>query len=268
MQLVDLLSNPTRFFQEANRLCEDNQIKNDLLLLQSRHNALSRQQTLGTISYSDAGVESAKIARSMVALANQIHQPTGSMSVSGDGNMVVQNAINTQINIVGNQPTTSAIKKEEDPFASDPTTENIIRKIFKVMQGYFIFFAKHGDVLEELGAEAKEVYDSLTEMAELVVTSTDLNKVEDFEEELAELESGLTDLITRARKEYRRVNNGEVNEVLKLLADKYPVWKAFQKAYAILKDTGKANFEMPSKLPSTNPGIAMLKRKFLSAAKG
>jgi len=268
MQLVDLLSNPTRFFQEANRLCQDNYIKNDLLLLQSRHNALSRQQMLGTISHADAGVESAKIARSMVDLANQI-QPTGSMSVSGDGNMVVQNAINTQINIIGgNQAATSTTKKEEDPFASDPATENIIRKIFKVMQGYFIFFAKHGDVLEELGAEAKEVYDSLTEMAELVVTSTDLNKVEDFEEELSELETGLTDLIIRARKEYRRVNNGEVNEVLKLLADKYPVWKAFQKAYAILKDTGKANFEMPSKLPSTNPGIAMLKRKFVSAAKG
>jgi hypothetical protein len=268
MQLIDLLSNPTRFFQEANRLCQDNYIKNDLLLLQSRHNTLTRQQMLGTISHADAAVESARIARSMVDLANQI-QPTGSMSVSGDGNMVVQNAINTQINIIGgNQAANAAIKKEEDPFASDPTTENIIRKIFKVMQGYFIFFAKHGDVLEELGAEAKEVYDSLTEMAELVVTSTDLNKVEDFEEELSELETGLTDLIVRARKEYRRVNNGEVNEVLKLLADKYPVWKAFQKAYAILKDTGKANFEMPSKLPSTNPGIAMLKRKFVSAAKG
>lgn len=268
MQLVDLLSNPTRFFQEANRLCQDNYIKNDLLLLQSRHNRLSHQQIEGSISHADAEVESARIAKSMLGLANQI-QSTGSMSVSGDGNMVVQNAINTQINIIGgNQAATSTTKKEEDPFASDPTTENIIRKIFKVMQGYFIFFAKHGDVLEELGAEAKEVYDSLTEMAELVVTSTDLNKVEDFEEELSELETGLTDLIVRARKEYRRVNNGEVNEVLKLLADKYPVWKAFQKAYAILKDTGKANFEMPSKLPSTNPGIAMLKRKFVSAAKG
>lgn len=232
-------------------------------LLMSRWNGLKREKMMGTIDFSSEQMQRNRIVQAILSYACI---DGDSMSVSGNGNTVVQNVTNTQINIGSN--TTPAIKKEEDPFASDPTTENIIRKIFKVMQGYFIFFAKHGDVLEELGAEAKEVYDSLTEMAELVVTSTDLNKVEDFEEELTELEAGLTDLITRARKEYRRVNNGEVNEVLKLLADKYPVWKAFQKAYAILKDTGKNNFELPSKLPSTNPGIAMLKRKFVSAAKG
>lgn len=238
----------------------------EIILLAGRWNRQKRDEMLGTLSFSESQMNRARIIQAILSYAGVDGE---SMSVVGNNNTVIGGAVNTQIVINNGQSTTTlaAVKKEDDPFASDPNTEKIIRKIFQVMQGYFMFFSKHGDVLEELGAEAKEVYDSLTEMAELVVTSTDLNKVEDFEEELAELEAGLPDLIARARKEYRKVNNGEVNEVLKLLVEKYPNWKAFQKAYAILKDTGKAAFEMPSKLPSTNPGIAMLKRKFVSSAK-
>lgn len=273
-----------KFLQE-NKLIEANElllalfsdrefssVNNALVLLSSRLTGLVEQHDKSIIAYSEYSVEMNKLRVSYTSMLEQIRK---NQRILNHLKTLVLPAKFTQLNntVVNNvylQNTPSAPKPDVfDPFASNPKLDKLVDDLFVHIKGFFVFSAKHGDVLEELAGKAEEKFFYLVDLVKLVVNSTDLNKLAAWEKQLPLLSQELSDLHQEAKEAYSNIENSEKNVVLQLVNDTYKTpklqWEAFKKAYAKLEDEGKANFKLPSDLPSTKEGIAFLRRKFVQA---
>lgn len=184
-------------------------------------------------------------------------------------NSTVNNTTVNNINVTAasNAPT----KDKFDPFYISPEVTSKIELFMGLIRKYIILAAQVNMILDEVHNTCLEFIGEIQESLMAFVTSENSEERDEILESLDEYRSSFAELETTARKEFKRAQGSEKNQVKQILdavhVDNKKNLELFKAAYDVFQQLGKKDLvEVPKVLPKNATSLGLLVRKWVRLA--
>ncbi len=158
-----------------------------------------------------------------------------------------------------------------DPFFLDPQVTNQIEQFMSLMRRYIILAAQVNMILDETHNTCLEFIGEIQESLMAFVTSENSEERDEILENLNEYRTSLNELETTARKEFKRAQGSEKNQVAQLLKEvkvgNKKNMELFKAAYAVFEQLEKDDLvTLPKALPANPTSLGLLVKKWIRLA--
>jgi len=257
------------FFTQAEQLCEYESDKSTLSSIQRRLNSLNRESSLGVLSYEQKSIEHARITNAALSMLDELDF-TKAVTINAHVADVTVN--NTTVNNITVAAVTTPTKDNKfDPFFLDPQVTNQIEQFMSLMRRYIILAAQVNMILDETHNTCLEFIGEIQESLMAFVTSENSEERDEILENLNEYRTSLNELETTARKEFKRAQGSEKNQVAQLLKEvkvgNKKNMELFKAAYAVFEQLEKDDLvTLPKALPANPTSLGLLVKKWIRLA--
>mgnify|MGYP003553017972 CR=1 FL=1 len=258
--------NWNEFFKQANALADDS-AKEILLLIQGRLERYNREAMLGLLSSDDKTLTYNRIVNSAVGLAGDLNYS----NVTVNAHVADVTVNNTTVNNITVATSTPAKNDKFDPFYLAPEVTSRIETFMSLIRKYIILAAQVNMILPEIYDNCIEFIGELQESLMSFVTSENSEERDEILESLEEYQSSLIELETTARKEFKRAQGSEKNQVAQLLkavaVGNKKNMQLFKDAYAVFEQLEKGHLvTVPKVLPANATSLGLLVKKWIRLA--
>ena len=277
--------NWNEFFKQANALADDS-AKDTLISIQGRLERYNREAMLGLLSSDDKTLTYNRIVNSAVGLAGDLNYSNVTVnahvaaalsllmdleytkSVTNTTNTTVNNTTVDNITVAASTP---AKNDKFDPFSLSPEVTSRIEIFMSLIRKYIILAAQVNMILPEIYDNCIEFIGELQESLMSFVTSENTEERDEILESLEEYQSSLIELETTARKEFKRAQGSEKNQVAQILKEvkvgNVKNLSLFKAAYAVFEQLDKADLvQVPKVLPANATSLGLLVKKWIRLA--
>ena len=183
-------------------------------------------------------------------------------------NTTVNNMTVNNINVATSTP---AKNDKFDPFYLAPEVTNRIETFMSLIRKYIILAAQVNMILPEIYDNCIEFIGELQESLMSFVTSENTEERDEILESLEEYQSSLIELETTARKEFKRAQGSEKNQVAQILKEvkvgNSKNLSLFKAAYAVFEQLDKDDLvQLPKVLPVNATSLGLLVKKWIRLA--
>lgn len=254
-----------QFFSVAIQLCSYDSDRSSVTLLQSRINSLENNWGKGILSQSDYNMETNRIKAAALSLLMDLDYTKFTVNTT---NTTVNN---TTVNNITVAPVTTAKNDKFDPFYLSPEVTSRIETFMSLIRKYIILAAQVNMILPEIFDNCIEFIGELQESLMSFVTSENSEERDEILESLEEYQSSLVELESTARKEFKRAQGSEKNQVAQLLkavaVGNKKNMQLFKDAYAVFEQLEKGHLvSVPKVLPVNATSLGLLVKKWIRLA--
>lgn len=255
-----------QFFSVAIQLCSYDSDRSSVTLLQSRINSLENNWGKGILSQSDYNMETNRIKAAALSLLMDLDY-TKSVTVNTTNTTVN----NTTVNNITVAASTPAKNDKFDPFYLSLEVTSRIETFMSLIRKYIILAAQVNMILPEIYDNCIEFIGELQESLMSFVTSENSEERDEILESLEEYQSSLVELESTARKEFKRAQGSEKNQVAQLLKEvkvgNVKNLSLFKAAYAVFEQLEKEHLvTVPKVLPANATSLGLLVKKWIRLA--
>lgn len=184
-------------------------------------------------------------------------------------NSTVNNTTVNNINVTANATTSTNAKF--DPFYISPEVTSKIEIFMGLIRKYIILAAQVNMILPEIYGNCTEFIGELQESLMSFVTSENTEERDEILESLQEYKSSLVELESTARKEFKKAQGSEKNQVAQLLkavaVDNKKNLDLFKAAYKVFEQLDKQDLvSVPKALPVNATSLGLLVKKWIRLA--
>ena len=257
-----------QFFAQAQQFCTHESDKSTLLLIQGRLARHNRDATIGLLSYDEKTRGLTQIVNSAISILNDLDF---TKAVTINANVADVTVNNTTVNNITVATSTPAKNDKFDPFYLSPEVTSRIEIFMSLIRKYIILAAQVNMILPEIYDNCIEFIGELQESLMSFVTSENSEERDEILEELEEYQSSLVELETTARKEFKRAQGSEKNQVAQLLKEvkvgNVKNLSLFKAAYAVFEQLEKEHLvTVPKVLPANATSLGLLVKKWIRLA--
>ena len=258
-----------QFFAQAQQFCAYSSQEDVLLSIKGRLARHNQDATLGLLSYDDKARGLAQIVNSAISILNQLDFTNAVTINASIADVTVNNTTVNNINVTATTATHTNAKF--DPFYLAPEVTSRIETFMSLIRKYIILAAQVNMILPEIYDNCIEFIGEIQESLMSFVTSENSEERDEILESLEEYHTSLVELESTAKKEFKRAQGSEKNQVAQLLkavaVGNKKNMELFKSAYAVFQQLDKADLvQLPKVLPVNATSLGLLVKKWIRLA--